>query len=141
MPKATLGSSLQDLPHGWHANDLGFEVGHHISNKYIDPISYNPNYVDVFRTTLIQNAEGQWEMVKFCEDAGKVLDSDVEFENPSTRGVITILTKNDVVPEAMGFPEQEREETPRAPDEDMVVEQQMQEAAVASPAVEEKLAR
>jgi hypothetical protein len=100
---------------------------------------YNPNYVDVFRTTLIQNAEGQWEMVKFCEDAGKVLDSDVEFENPSTRGVITILTKNDVVPEAMGFPEQEREETPRAPDEDMVVEQQMQEAAVASPAVEEKL--
>ena len=112
MLKATLGSSLQDLPHGWHVNELGFEVGYHISNKYIDPMSYNPNYVDVFRTTLIQNAEGQWEMVEFCEDVGKMLDCDVELENPGMRGVITILTKNDVVPEAMGF--QLEDEYPRS---------------------------
>jgi hypothetical protein len=145
------------LVHSSTNTEVGFEVGYHMSNKYIDPMSYNPNYVDVFRTTLIQNAEGQWEMVEFCEDVGKMLDCDVEFEIPGMRGVITILTMNDVVPEAMGFQledeyprsmrpeqreqaEQEFEEVRRAPVEDMVVEQQTQEAAaVASPAAEEKL--
>jgi len=55
-------------------------------------MSYNPNHADVFRTTLVQN--GQLEMVEFCEDVGKMIGCDVEFENPSMRGVITtVLTK------------------------------------------------
>ena len=33
MLKATLSSSVQDLPHGWHVNDLGVEVGYHISQQ------------------------------------------------------------------------------------------------------------
>ena len=95
-------------------------------------MSYNPNHADIFRTTLVQN--GQLEMVEFCEDVGKMIGCDVEFENPSMRGVITtVLTKNDVVPEAMGFqledeyPNRSMRPEPREQAKNLkrVVEQQM----------------
>ena len=42
-------------------------------------------------------------MVEFCEDVSKMVYCDVVFENRGMRGVITILSKSDMVPEAMGF--------------------------------------
>lgn len=55
------------------------------------------------RTTLVQSADGGWSMAEYCEDMTKLVLMDAAFEEKAMRPVITILTRDSMVPEDMGF--------------------------------------
>lgn len=103
MMSVTLDDSLRQLNHGWHLNDKGMEVGFHLSNHYQDPSLVSQDLVDRRRTTLIQHSSGLWDMVEYCEPLQTWSSATGEFEEPGMRYVITILTKDTVEPELMGF--------------------------------------
>ena len=135
----TLDNSLQQLNHGWQVSEKGMEIGFHTSNCYQDPCLYSQTLADRKRTTLIQHSSGLWDMVEYCEPLGTWTSASGEFEEPGMRYVITILTKDMVEPELMGFSmddeigevdmekkdepnTKEENEIPEAPDEDIIIE-------------------
>lgn len=132
--RATLLGPLRGLQHGWHLIGTGFETGFHISDGYINPLEYNPNYGNMCRTTLVQCRDGHWEVLEFCESLTEQAFHGVKFEEEGMRGVVTILTPNSVAPENMGFEFEDeftmpdpsdREaawEVPRAPEDDQMEE-------------------
>ena len=99
----TLDDSLQHLNHGWNLNDKGMEIGLHLSNCYQDPSLFSPTLADRRRTTLIQHQSGMWDMVEYCQPLRTWSSPSGEFEEPGMRYVITILTKDTLEPEVMGF--------------------------------------
>ena len=136
----TLDNSLQQLNHGWQMSEKGMEIGFHVSNCFQDPCLYSQTLADRKRTTLIQHSSGLWDMVEYCEPLGTWTSASGEFEEPGMRYVITILTKDTVEPELMGFSmddeigevnmekkdepnTKEENEIPEAPDEDIVFDQ------------------
>ena len=136
LMKAMLDERLTDLPHGWSRRH-GFLIGFHMSKNFINPLMYDPNLVEHYRTTLIQFEDGHWELIEICERISGLVFEDNEFEDGGMRNVITICTSDYTPPEDMGFTlegeldfeagrqdeMQEAEmEVPIAPDEDAVVE-------------------
>ena len=101
--KATVDASLLGHEHGWRMNDKGHIIGFHTSNKFIDPLDYNQQFYDMYRTTLCQDEDGQWQLVEICEKIDALVYLDNEFETPGMRNVLTILTENFTIPEEMGF--------------------------------------
>ena len=55
------------------------------------------------RTTLVQSADSGWSMAEYCEDMTKLVLLDAAFEEKAMRPAITILTRDSMVPEDMGF--------------------------------------
>ena len=103
LMKATTDASLLGYEHGWHMNDKGHVIGFHISNKFIDPLDYNQQFYDMYRTTLCQDGDGQWQLVEICEKIDALVYLDNEFETPGMRNVLTILTESFTNPEDMRF--------------------------------------
>ena len=103
LMKATVDASLLGHEYGWRMNDKGHIIGFHISNKFTDPLDYNQQFYDVYRTTLCQDEDGQWQLVEICEKIDSLIYLDNDFERPGMRNVLTILTENSTIPEDMGF--------------------------------------
>ena len=101
MMTAKLEDSLKNLAHGWTTNDKDMVIGYHISNHFQEPMQ--DGLETSMRTTLVQSADGGWSMAEFCEDLNKLVLLDAPFEERAMRPVITILTRDAVVPEEMGF--------------------------------------
>ena len=101
MMTAKLEDSLKNLAHGWTTNDKDMVIGYHISNHFQEPMQ--DGLETSMRTTLVQSADGGWSMAEFCEDLNKLVLLDAPFEERAMRPAITILTRDAVVPEEMGF--------------------------------------
>ncbi len=113
---AQLHESLKNLPHGWTIKDKDMMVGYHISNHFQEPM--HADWVKGMRTTLIQSRDGGWSMVEYCEDLIKLVVLDSPFEERAMRPVITIVTRDAMIPENLGFIlEDEMDFNPRAEDE------------------------
>ena len=82
-------------------NDKDMVIGYHISNHFQEPMQ--GGLETSMRTTLVQSADSGWSMAEFCEDLNKLVLLDAPFEERTMRPVITILTRDAVVPEEMGF--------------------------------------
>jgi hypothetical protein len=52
LMKAAVDVSLLGHEHGWRMHDKGHVIGFHISNKFIDPLDYNLQFYDMYRTKL-----------------------------------------------------------------------------------------
>ena len=130
MMSVTLDDSLRQLNHGWHLNERGMEVGFHLSNCYQDPSLVSQELTDRRRTALIQHPTGLWDMVEYCEPLRTWSSPSGEFEEPGMRYVITILTKDTVEPELIGFSmddeigdfDREKKNEPNTNDEDKIPE-------------------
>lgn len=57
----------------------------------------------MYRTTLCQNEDGQWQMVGICQKNDALVYLDNEFETPGMRNVLTIMTENYTIPEEVVF--------------------------------------
>jgi hypothetical protein len=93
----------------------------------------------------MQFDDGRWELIEMCEKMEDMIFSDLTFEQPGMRGVITILSDDATTPEQMGFtlegelsiqPRAEREEQqeeeypqeiPMAPEDEEVYQEMMEE--------------
>ena len=76
-------------------------LGYHISNHFQEPMQ--GGLETSVRTTLVQSADCGWSMAEFCEALNKLVLLDAPFEERAMRPVITILTRDAMVPEDMGF--------------------------------------
>ena len=102
MTKTHLDESLQNLQHGWQRTPTGLPVGYHISNTDVNPLDYHASYGEFRGTSLIQFDHGHWELIETREKMEDMIFSDLTFEQPGMRGVITILSDDATTPEQMG---------------------------------------
>ena len=130
MMIARLDDSLKNLNHGWTTSEK--DMVNHISNQFLDPTQLDGR--NSMRATLVQSADGGWSMAEYCADMTKL----VVLEKVM-RPVITILTRDSMVPEDMGFiledefdfnPQQGNDEAeaaaiPVAPDENEMEQRRM----------------
>jgi hypothetical protein len=97
----------------------------------------------------MQFDDGRWELIEMCEKMEDMIFSDLTFEQPGMRGVITILSDDATTPEQMGFtlegelsiqPRAEREEQqeeeypqeiPMAPEDEEVYQEMVEEEQAA----------
>ena len=76
-------------------------IGYHISNQFLEPMQLHGK--NRMRTTLVQSAHGGWSMAEYCEDMTKLVLLDGAFQKKAMRSAMTILTRDSMVPEDMGF--------------------------------------
>ena len=101
MMTARLDDSLKNLNHGWTTSEKDMVIGYHISNQFLEPMQLHGK--NRMRTTLVQSADGGWSMAEYCEDMTKLVLLDGAFEEKAMRSAMTILTRDSMVPEDMGF--------------------------------------
>ena len=130
-----------------HTNWLTSGLSH--QQCLCQPLGDDASYGEFHRTTLMQFDDGRWELIEMCEKMEDMIFSDLTFEQPGMRGVITILSDDATTPEQMGFtlegelsiqPRAEREEQqeeeypqeiPMAPEDEEVYQEMVEEEQAA----------